>query len=60
VLGIPVAIAGVGYLIDSSTQLLLPGLATISQFTFIAELLLPSWLLIKGVTVERWQQLAVA
>jgi hypothetical protein len=30
----------------------------ISQFTFIGELLLPLWLLIKGVTVERWRQVA--
>lgn len=58
VLGIAVVIAGAGYLIDSSTQLLFPGVPTISQFTFIAELLLPSWLLIKGASVERWQQVA--
>lgn len=51
-LAIPVLIGGAGYLIDSGTQLLFPGLATISQITFVAELLLPSWLLIKGVTVE--------
>jgi hypothetical protein len=59
-LGVPVVIAGVAYLFDSCTQLLLPGHATVSQFTFIGELLLPLWLLIKGVTVERWQQAAVA
>jgi hypothetical protein len=59
-LGIPVLIAGAGYLIDSGTQLLFPGLATISQITFFAELMLPLWLLIKGVTIERWQQAAVA
>jgi hypothetical protein len=37
-----------------------PGVATVSQFTYFAELLLPSWLLIKGVTVGRWQQVAMA
>ena len=58
-LGIPVLIGGAGYLIDSGTQLLFPGHAMISQFTFFAELLLPSWLLVKGVAVERWQQVAV-
>jgi hypothetical protein len=59
-LGILLVIGGVGYLIDWATQLLFPGLATISQFTFIGELLLPLWLLIKGVNVERWQQVTLA
>lgn len=54
-LGIPVLIAGVGYLIDSGNQLMFPGVATISQFTFLAELLLPLWLLIKGMNAERWR-----
>jgi len=44
---VPVLIASVGYLIDSGTQLLLPGAPTISQFTFVAELVLPLWLVIK-------------
>jgi hypothetical protein len=35
-----------------------PDLATISQFTFIGELLFPLWLRIKGVNVERWHQVA--
>jgi hypothetical protein len=59
-LGVLLVIGGAGYLIDSGTQLLRPGLATISQFTFIGELLLPLWLLIKGVNVERWQQVPLA
>jgi len=59
-LGILLVVAGAGYLIDSGTQLLSPGLATISQFTFIGELLFPLWLLIKGVNVERWQQVTLA
>jgi hypothetical protein len=54
VLAIPVVIAGAGYLFDSSTQLLFPGIATISQFTSVGELPLPLWLLFKGVAVERW------
>jgi hypothetical protein len=53
-------IAGAGYLIDCGTQLLFPGLTTISQFTFVGELLFPMWLLIKGVNVERWQQATLA
>ena len=59
-LGILLAIGGAGYLIDSTTQLLFPGLPTISQFTFIGELLFSLWLLIKGVNVERWQQVTPA
>ena len=59
-LGILLVIGGAGYLVDSGTQFLFPGLATISQFTFIGELLLPLWLLIKGVNVERWQQVTLA
>ena len=55
-LGILLVIGGAGYLFDWGTQLLFPDLATISQFTFIGELLFPLWLLIKGVNVERWQQ----
>lgn len=48
-------------MIDSGTQLLFPDFdATISQFTFIGELLLPLWLLGKGVNVERWRQVALA
>jgi hypothetical protein len=59
-LGISVLIGAAGYLIDSGAHLLTSDVATISQFTFIGELLLPLWLLIKGVSVERWQQAKVA
>lgn len=55
-LGVLLMIAGGGYLVDSGAQLLFPGVATISQFTFIGELLFPLWLVIKGVNVERWLQ----
>lgn len=58
-LGILLVIGGVGYVIDSATQLLFPGLPTISQFTFIGELLFPLWLLIKGVNVARWREVAL-
>jgi hypothetical protein len=57
--GVLLAIGGAGYLVDSTTQLLSPGLPTISQFTFIGELLFPLWLLIKGVNVARWQEVAL-
>jgi Domain of unknown function (DUF4386) len=56
-LGILLLIGCAGYVIDTGTQLLFPDFdATISQFTFIGELLLPLWLLIKGVNLERWHQ----
>jgi hypothetical protein len=41
-------------------HLLSPGRATMSQFTAIGELLLPLWLLSKGIAVERWQRVAAA
>ena len=59
-LGVLLLIAAAGYLIDSGTQLLFPGFATISLFTFIGELVFPLWLVIKGVNVERWRQLTPA
>ncbi|MFY9610044.1 MAG: DUF4386 domain-containing protein [Blastocatellia bacterium] len=58
-LGILLVIGGAGYLIDCATRLLYPGLPTIGQFTFVGELLFPVWLLIKGVNVARWQELAL-
>jgi Domain of unknown function (DUF4386) len=58
-LGILLIIGGCGYLIDVGAQLLFPSFdATISQFTFVGEVLLPLWLLIRGVNVERWSSLA--
>lgn len=56
ILGVLLVIAAAGYLIDSGTQLLFPGLPTISLFTFIGELLFPLWLVVKGMNVERWRQ----
>ena len=55
-LAVPVLIASAGYLIDSGTYLLFGGRATISQFTALGELVLPLWLLIKGVSVRRQQE----
>jgi hypothetical protein len=59
VLGVLLVIAGAGYVIESCAQILSPGLATISQFTFVGEVLFTLWLLIKGVNVERWQEVAL-
>jgi hypothetical protein len=58
-LGVLLVIAGASYVIESGTQILSPGLATISQFTFVGEVLFTLWLLIKGVNVERWHEVAV-
>lgn len=54
-LSAPVLIASAGYLLDSSAHVLLPGRATMSQFTAIGELVLPLWLLAKGVDPSRWR-----
>jgi hypothetical protein len=60
ILGILLMIGCFGYLIDSVTFFLFPNFdVTISQFTFIGELLLPLWLLIKGVNVEQWEKRAL-
>lgn len=55
-LGILLVIAGAAYVIDAGTRILSPSLPTIGQFTFAGEVLLTLWLLIKGVNVERWQE----
>jgi hypothetical protein len=60
ILGVLLMIGCFGYLIDSFIFFLYPDFdVTISQFTFIGELLLPLWLLIKGVNVEQWEQRAL-
>ena len=56
-LGILVLVAGSAYLFDSIMQLFFPGFLTISQFTFVFEIILPIWLLIKGVNDEKWKNL---
>ncbi|MFN2136953.1 MAG: DUF4386 domain-containing protein [Candidatus Promineifilaceae bacterium] len=59
-LGVLVLIAGVGYVFDSIAGLLLPDFGiVISQVTFVGEMLLAVWLLVKSVTVKRWQQFAL-
>jgi hypothetical protein len=59
ILGILLMIGCFGYLFDSVTFFLFPNLGvTVAQFTFIGEILLPLWLLIKGVNVEVWEKRA--
>lgn len=56
ILGVLLIIGCLGYLIDFVTFVFFPDLdVTISQFTGIGELLLPLWLLVKGVNVEQWE-----
>jgi hypothetical protein len=57
ILGILLIIGGIGYLIDFGLFFLFPNIdVEISQYTFIGELLLPLWLLIKGVDVGKWKK----
>jgi hypothetical protein len=59
-IGVLLMIGCFGYLIDFFVMVLLPNLeVTVSQFTFIGEMLLPLWLLIMGVNVERWKKRAL-
>ncbi len=65
-LGVLLMIGGTCHVIDAGTQLLFPGVPTISQVTFafamlaaIGELLFALWLLIKGVNVARWQEVTL-
>lgn len=59
IIGVLLMIGCFGYLVDFVTFFLFPDSGVeISQFTFIGELLLPLWLLIRGVNVERWEKRA--
>jgi len=60
ILGALVLICGIGYTFDAVTGLLFPGFGvTVSLVTFIGELLLAVWLLVKGVSDRQWQKLAL-
>jgi len=63
ILGVLLMIGCFGYLVDSATFFLLPDfyatIRQVTQFTWVGELLLPLWLLIKGVNVEQWQRRAL-
>jgi hypothetical protein len=60
ILGILLMIGCAGYLIDWVLFFLFPDVTmTVSQFTFIGELLFPIWLVVKGVDVAGWQQRAL-
>ena len=59
IIGILFIIAGLGYLIDSFSLLLIPSYTTTPIYIAIpiaiAELVFPVWLLIKGVNKEGWK-----
>ena len=49
-----------GYLVDSFIFFLVPDFGiTFSEFTFLGELMIVFWLLIKGVNVEEWKKRAL-
>jgi hypothetical protein len=58
-LGVLLVVAGVGYLADFVLYFLFPNVdVTVSEFTFVGEVLLLLWLLIRGVNVEQWEKRA--
>lgn len=57
ILGVLIIIAGCGYLIEFVLFFLFPNLdASIKMFTFWGEVLLPLWLVIKGVNADKWEE----
>ncbi len=56
-LGILMLVAGMGYLIDVITWFIFPSFEIeFSAFTFLGEVLLPLWLVIKGVELGNWRR----
>ena len=56
VVGWLVTLAGVGYLVDVVLGAMAPGTGfVLSEYTFVGELLLMGWLLVKGVNAEAWR-----
>jgi hypothetical protein len=59
VLGILLIVGCFGYLWDSLRFFFFPAIQPIVLYTFWGELLLPLWLLIKGVNIEKWEERAL-
>lgn len=60
IIGVLLMIGCVGYLIDFFIFFLFPNVdVVISEFTFLGEVLMVLWLLIKGVNVEQWGKRAL-
>lgn len=61
VIGVFLLIAGVGYIVDFTLFFLFPTITvTVSDYTFVGEVLLLLWLLVMGVNVEQWKKRALA
>jgi Domain of unknown function (DUF4386) len=61
VIGILLIIAGLGYLVDFTLFFLAPDVTLkASYFTFVGEVALLFWLLVKGINVEKWQKHTLA
>ena len=59
IIGLLLVVAGAGYLADSILFFMVPGFGiTFSEFTFLGELLITFWLLLKGVDVDAWRHTA--
>jgi hypothetical protein len=63
ILGVLLIIGCFGYLIDVFTFFIFPNfyptISQITDFTWLGEMLLALWLLIKGVNVEQWEKRAL-
>jgi hypothetical protein len=60
ILGVLLMIGCFGHLMDVVTAVGFPNFdVTVTQFTSIGEFLLPLWLVVKGVDVERWESRAL-
>ena len=53
IVGVFVAIAAAGYLLDGALPIIVPEWTGIAQFTFVGEILLIAWLLIGGIRSAR-------
>ncbi len=60
IIGALLIVACFGYLVDSFIFFFVPDFGiTFSEFTFLGEMLITFWLLIKGVNVEAWKKRAL-
>lgn len=58
-IGVLLIIGCFGYLIDSFAAFLLPGLGMkVAAFTFLGEVALPLWLVIKGINAQAWENMS--
>lgn len=60
-IGIFLVVGCIGYVLDSVITLMYPGFGiVISEYTFLGEIMILLWLLIKGVNVEQWEKQALS